>query len=163
METISSESQQVRVRTPGKFIVLALAAATIVVSAGVIFSRNAPAFTADNTATLKTVKVGKTHYVPLPEFLVDLAPDRRGRTAYLKLSASIAVDRHNSDELLARIADVQPAIIERTTFFLRELQPEDFQGSAGMARVKHELLRRVNLVLGPVEADDVVINDLVIQ
>jgi len=158
-----SESQPVRVRTPGKYFVLALAAATIVVSAGVVFSRHAPSITASNKPSLETVKVGRAHYVPLPEFLVDLAPDRRGRVAYLKLSASIEVDHHESDELLAHIAAARPAIIERTTFFLRELQPEDFQGSAGMARVKRELLRRVNLVLGPVNADDVVINDLVIQ
>lgn len=157
------QSENVRVRLPGKFIVLPTLAAAIVVFLGVKVASNFSSNSWENEASLETVKVGKAHYVQLPDFLVDLSPDQQGRTAYLKLSASIAIEKHDTNSALQKISDVQPHIIERTTFFLRELQPEDFQGSAGMLRIKKELLRRVNLVLAPVEVDDVIINDLVIQ
>jgi len=159
----SGAVERVRVRTPGKYIVLSVLAALSVVAVSVTIADRAPLFTTQSQTALETVKVGKTHYVPLPEFLIDLSPDRSGRITYLKMSTSIVVKRGQEQQTLERIAAVQPYIIERTTFFLRELQPEDFHGSEGMARVKGELLRRVNLVLGPVKADDVVINDLVIQ
>ena len=156
-------SERQRVRTPGKYIVITVASSLCMVAGIVTFADRTQIFTARQPAPIETVTIGKTHYVPLPEFLIDLSPDRNGRVTYLKMSASIVIKRGQRQETLERIAAVQPYIVERTTFFLRELQPEDFQGSEGMARVKRELLRRVNLVMGPVKADDVVINDLVIQ
>ena len=163
MTNTPSTGDRERVRTPGKYIVLAVGVSLCFVAGIVVFAERTQVFAGRPQPAIETVKVGKTHYAPLPEFLIDLSPDRDGRVAYLKLSASIVVKSGQQQETLQQIGAAQPYIIERTTFFLRELQPEDFRGSEGMARVKRELLRRINLVLGPAKADDVVINDLVIQ
>lgn len=159
----SGSNNPVRVRTPGKYIVLSTFAAVSVVVAGIAVTQWLAADNPSKPETLETVKVGKHHYVALPEFLIDLSPDSRGRITYLKMSASIVVDHRQDENSLQRIADVKPHIVERTSFFLRELQPEDFQGSEAMERVKQELLRRVNLVLGTMKAEEIVINELVIQ
>ena len=52
---------------------------------------------------------------------------------------------------------------ERIAFFLRELSPEDLDGTEAQARLKAELLRRVNLTIAPEAADEIVIQSFVIQ
>lgn len=161
----SMDGTRIRVRTPGKYLVL-FAVVTAAIAAGAVgLWLNMREDGADLAAVeyRQTEEGGRAAYYNLPEFLVDLSPDRSGRTAYLKLSASIALAGAGIDEQAEKIDAAQPAIAERLSFFLRELRPEDFEGSEGMARVKREMLRRVNLVIAPMSADDVVIEDLVIQ
>ncbi len=100
------------------------------------------------------------YYAPSEEFLVDLSPDQLGRISYLKLNAKLVAE---DGAALAEIKEMQPFIKERITFFLRELSPEDFEGSEAMARVKAEMLKRANLQLTPGAARDVVIETIVIQ
>jgi flagellar basal body-associated protein FliL len=150
--------ERVRVRTPGKHIVLFVAAALAVAGAGLNFMNSADA----PSARPPRIVAGKTQRLPLDAFLVDLAPDRSGRTAYLKLEA--VVEFASSDTAgAARMQQETAAVRERLSFLLRGLTPDDFAGADGMARVKTEMLRRVNLVIAPEKAADVVITDLVIQ
>jgi flagellar FliL protein len=46
---------------------------------------------------------------------------------------------------------------------LRELRPEDFEGSTGMFRLKEELLRRINIAVAPIEVHDVLFNEVIVQ
>lgn len=153
----SADATRIRVRMPGKHIVLFAAAALAAASAGIVI------FSPSGSATSALPRdAAPTRSVPLDAFLVDLAPDRSGRIAYLRLVAEIVVpaDRPQTAERIAREASV---IRERLSFFLRGLSPEDFAGADGMARVKAELLRRVNIVIAPDAAADVVVTDIVIQ
>lgn len=156
---------RLRVRTPGKYIILFLYFPVVMVAIGsglwLTWVEQRAAVAA--LEYRRSVSGEKVAYFTLPEFLVDLSPDLNGRTAYLKMNASIALRGAVSVERAATIDEAQPALIERLTFFLRELRPEDFDGSEGMARVKREMLRRVNLVIAPESADEVVIEELVIQ
>ena len=86
-----------------------------------------------------------------------------GRTTYLKMRAAIVLNQEDVKEIATTIDAVRPAVLERLTFFMRELRPEDFQGSEGMARVKREMVRRVNVVIAPERIGDVVIEEIVIQ
>ncbi|MEL6213479.1 MAG: flagellar basal body-associated FliL family protein, partial [Pseudomonadota bacterium] len=113
--------------------------------------------------SLTTKKVGRKTHVELPDYLVDLSPDRRGRVAYLKLSASLVFDDGKNPQSLIQFADLEPFVSERTVMLLRTLRPEDFQGSEKISFLKAEMLRRANLVLGVNGAEDVVIRSLVIQ
>lgn len=155
---------QVRVRMPGKYIVLAIGAVVSAVVAGTsVIERAGPVFSRNALTTLDSVRVGKKTYVQLPDFLVDLSPDRQGRVAYLKLSASLVFEGQNDEQALQRFSELEPYISERATFFLRALKPEDFRGTERMNLVKAELLERINAVLGPSAAEEVVIGALVIQ
>lgn len=156
---------RVRVRTPGKYILLFLYFPVVIVAVGSGLWLNMVEQRAVLAALEYRMSVSgeKEAYFALPEFLVDLAPDRNGRTAYLKMKVSLALRGEGAKKTAEQIDAVKPGVIERMTFFLRELRPEDFEGSEGMARVKREMLRRVNLVIAPAEADEVVVEELVIQ
>lgn len=53
-------------------------------------------------------------------------------------------------------------IMDGFIMFLRELREDDLYGSAGVHRVRLELLRRVNLAIEPAQADAVLIQELTI-
>jgi flagellar FliL protein len=53
-------------------------------------------------------------------------------------------------------------IMDQFIVFLRELREDDLYGSAGMHRVRLELLRRVNLAIEPAQVDAVWIQDFMI-
>ncbi len=162
MATNVERPDRVRVRTPGKYIVFFLLGAAAVAATGAMLARPGVFDEDDRSRFFRTLTLGEAHYAPLPPFLIDLAPDADGRDAYLRLSASIVV-RGGDPDAVSAISALEPKIVERLTFFLRQLQAGDFAGSAGMERVKAEMLRRVNLVLAPIEADEVVVDELVIQ
>lgn len=46
---------------------------------------------------------------------------------------------------------------------MRELRPSDLDGSAGMYRLKEELLRRVNMTVYPAKVDAVLFKELLVQ
>ena len=155
----------VRVRTPGKYIVLSLFVPVMVVALGagiwlnVISQRSALAA----LEYRKTESGVETAYFTLPEFLVDLSPDKNGRKSYLKMRASIVLNDVDVKEIATDIEAVRPAILERLTFFMRELRPEDFEGSEGMLRIKREMARRINIVIAPRHVEDVVIEEFIVQ
>lgn len=47
--------------------------------------------------------------------------------------------------------------------FLRTLRPEDLDGSMGHFRFKAELVRRTNLIIAPLEVDDVLFDEFMMQ
>ncbi len=154
-----------RVRMPGKFVVLFFAAPALLIALGYFFWRDY----AEQRAAFDTVEYrqsiagAREAYYPMPEFLVDLRPDDDGRTAYLRMKISVQLNNADLNEAVAKIDRAKPAIVERMTLFLRELRPDDFDGSQNMIRMKSEMLRRVNLALSPQDARDVVIEELIIQ
>jgi flagellar FliL protein len=56
-----------------------------------------------------------------------------------------------------------PRIEDAFQVFMRELRPSDLEGSAGMYRLKEELLRRVNLTVYPAKVDAVLFKELLVQ
>lgn len=160
---IDAAPARARARTPGKHIVMFVTAATVIVAAAVNIlnaaGRNERAAAIPEPALIQAVG-GE---FALPEFLVDLSPDRNGRAAYLRLAAVVRAAPGNVDAVGAELERRQAAIAERTTFLLRGLSADDFAGEEQLARVKAELLRRINLVIAPARADEVLIADLVIQ
>lgn len=145
-----------RVRTPGKHIVLAIILGAVMISASTSVVRQAH-YGAAQPARIDAE--GRFHAKP-EEFLVDLAPDAAGRVAYLRLAATIAVKDRRA---IAEIDAMKPELREKMTTLLRALTPEDFADSAGMMRIKNEMIRRVRLVVGDAGVEDVIINDLIIQ
>ncbi len=148
-------SRKIRVRTPGKHIVLFALAATFMLAAStaVISRTGLPLSDRDSAGASADGAIQET-------FLVDLSPDADGRLRLLKVTVEIQAD----SALALRAIDVRRALIrEQVSFFLRELSPEDFDGSPARDRLKIEMLRRVNLSLGSAQASDVVVSSLIIQ
>ncbi len=68
-------------------------------------------------------------------------------------------DAKISDE----IKPLLPRVEDAFQVFMRELRPSDLEGSAGMYRLKEELLRRVNVTVFPAKIDAVLFKELLVQ
>ena len=98
-------------------------------------------------------------FFDIPDIIVNIqTPD--SAPAYLKLSVSLELDKA---EAKASIEPVLPRIIDQFQTYLRELRVEDIRGSAGVMRLKEELLRRVNLAVAPTPVHDVLLKEMIIQ
>lgn len=102
---------------------------------------------------------GGPYFMEVSDIIVNLnstGPNPR----FLKLKVQIEVA---SEADLARIEQVSPRVIDHFQTYLRELRVEDLKGSAGIYRLRQELLRRVNAAAYPVEVKDVLFQEILIQ
>lgn len=145
---------RVRVRTPGKHIVMFLLAVTFMIAISTLVLSRA-------NLALHNHPFSTTGGAPIEEtFVADLSPDALGRLRLIRLTVEIKAPAADARRLVEeRRAEVR----ERIAFFLRELSPEDLDGPEAQVRLKSELLRRINLTLAPEAADAVIIRSLVIQ
>jgi len=98
-------------------------------------------------------------FYELPELLVNL--NTTGRTQqFLKMRISIEI---SSEEQIPQVEQVMPRIVDGFQVYLRELRVEDLKGSAGMYRLREELLKRVNASASPVEVRDVLFREMLVQ
>jgi flagellar FliL protein len=98
-------------------------------------------------------------FLDIPDIIVNIqTPD--STPAYLKLSVSLELDKM---EEKATIEPVMPRIIDQFQGYLRELRVEDIRGSAGVMRLKEELLRRVNLAAAPTPVREVLLKEMIVQ
>lgn len=98
-------------------------------------------------------------YFDMPDMLVNLNTGA-GQPTYLKLSVSLELGKA---EQIADLEKVMPRIIDRFQVYLRELRAEDISGSAGVYRLKEELLSRVNNAIKPREVRDVLFREMLVQ
>jgi flagellar FliL protein len=101
----------------------------------------------------------KTVFYDMPTMLVNLNSD--GRTSnFLKLSVSLEIAGKDGKQTLERY---QPRVVDNFQVYLRELRVEDLQGSAGLQRLREELLLRVNAAVEGVEVKDVLFKEMLVQ
>jgi flagellar FliL protein len=101
----------------------------------------------------------KLLYYDLPEMIVNLSsPDRRSE--YLKIKVALEMDER---ETLDSLPVVMPRIQDAFQVYLRELRASDLEGSAGLYRMKEELLRRINMEIHPREVTRVLFKEIIVQ
>jgi len=98
-------------------------------------------------------------FYDLPEMLVNLNTAGR-KSTFLKIKVSLELD---SPEDVAKIEKVMPRIIDNFQVYLRELRVEDLKGSAGMYRLREELLKRVGAAVAPSKINDVLFKEMLVQ
>jgi flagellar protein FliL len=102
---------------------------------------------------------GPGYYYELPDMLVNLnTGDRRQHFLRLQISLELA---YESD--VEHIERVLPRIIDQFQVYLRELDVQDLRGSAGLYRLREELLRRVATQAAPAEVRDVLFREMLVQ
>ena len=79
---------------------------------------------------------------------------------YLKLLVSLEIHDEGTTATLDKLL---PRIIDRFQVYLRELRTEDISGSAGVYRLKEELLSRVNKAIEPAKVSDVLFREMLVQ
>jgi len=101
---------------------------------------------------------GVTFYT-LPDIVVNMQT-ADGRPTFLKLKLTFELpDSHMADELTPNM----PRMQDMFQTFLRELRPEDLQGSQGSYQLRMEILRRVNLLIAPAKINAVLIEEMLIN
>jgi len=98
-------------------------------------------------------------FMNLPEMIVNL--DSSGRRAnFLKINIALEVASATD---VPRIEAVMPRIVDNFQVYLRALRVEDLRGSAGMFRLREELLARVNTAAQPARINDVLFREMLVQ
>jgi flagellar protein FliL len=98
-------------------------------------------------------------FYELPEMVVNLETGTT-KPAFLKIALSLELD---DDVDIAVLDRLLPRVVDQFQVFLRELRVDDLSGSAGVYRIKEELLRRVTAAVHPVVVRDVLFNEMLIQ
>ncbi len=98
-------------------------------------------------------------FFELPEMTVNLsAVDKRPQ--FLRVQIALEM----KDEKTRRaVEEVLPRVLDAFQVYLRELRSTDLEGSAGIYRLKEELVRRVNLAIHPARIDNVVFKEIIVQ
>ena len=83
-----------------------------------------------------------------------------GKPTFLKLKLTLEVpDQATADALEPNM----PRLQDMFQTFLRELRPEDLQGSQGSYQLRSEIQRRVNMVIAPAKVNAVLIEEMLIN
>lgn len=98
-------------------------------------------------------------FLDLPDILVNLNADGR-QSRFLKVSVSIEV---GSPEDLKAVETVMPRVVDQFQVYLRELRLDDLRGSAGVYRLRQEMLARVTAAAAPTPVRDVLFREILVQ
>jgi flagellar FliL protein len=99
-------------------------------------------------------------FLDLPEILVNLNATGNRRPNFLKINISLEVE---SPSDVVKLQALMPRIVDSFQVYLRELRVDDLRGSAGMYRLREDLLRRINEAARPVKISDVLFKEMLIQ
>ena len=157
-ESSSEEGKSKRIA--GKKIVMIAAAALVVIGAGAGGAYFMGVFDGSPKAPEKKEKIAKpAFFYDLPEMVVNLnTPD--GRAEFLKVSITLELEKK---EDITVLKPVEPRILDVFQVYLRELRRDDLTGSAGLFRLKSELLKRVNIAAHPQKVSAVLFKEIIVQ
>ncbi len=117
----------------------------------------------ENKAEVEVGKDGKPIdkpvYYTLPEFLINLNSGGKA-TSFLKTTVILELTQQGD---VALIEANMPRLMDAINTYLRELRASDLAGSAGIQRLREELLLRANKALAPVKINDVLFKEIVVQ
>jgi flagellar FliL protein len=141
---------------PGRRKLLMIAGAAVLALAGAGGWLMLGGKSADDKPVKKPVA-----FLDVREMVLNLAPEpNQERSRFLKLKVALEV----GDGALAKeIAPLLPRVEDAVQVFVRELRVSDLEGSAGVYRLREELLRRVNVAVHPARVDAVLFKDIVVQ
>jgi flagellar protein FliL len=98
-------------------------------------------------------------FIDLPEMVANLNGNPR-RPSYVKLVARVEVDRPEDAE---KVRQAMPRLQDLFQTYLREMRPEELRGSAGIYRLREELIARADAAAAPAHIDDVLFTQMLIQ
>jgi len=102
---------------------------------------------------------GKIVFYDLPEMLVNLNSGGK-RASYLKITVALELENAAA---VSKLEVIMPRVVHNFQVYLRELRLEDLKGSAGLLRLKEELLIRVQRAAGSIKVNDVLFKEMLVQ
>lgn len=113
----------------------------------------------DEPARTAPISPPKTVFYDLPEMLVNLNSNSK-RPTFLKIQVSLELTSDQDSEYVKKMS---PRIIDNFQVYLRELRIDDLRGSAGIYRLREELLARINIAVRPAKVKDVLFKEVLVQ
>jgi flagellar FliL protein len=92
--------------------------------------------------------------------IVNLNNDGADAGAFMKLTVALEVA---NQEMMVAIQPSMAKVIDAFQVYLRELRRSDLEGSAGVYRLKEELLRRVNVAIYPNKVESILFKEILVQ
>ncbi len=102
---------------------------------------------------------GRAVFYDLQELLVNLNTGGR-KSSFLKIRISLELASARDK---AKMDTIMPRVIDNFQTYLRELRLDDLKGSAGIYRLREELLVRVNAAAAPAKIKDVLFKEMLVQ
>ena len=154
---------------PKLFIIIGAAAIVVLLGgAGLFFFLSSGTAEADAAAERGaategehggTIEAAHTFIFNLPPMVVNLNNETDDE-AFMKLTVALEVANE------AMMVEIQPRmakVVDAFQVYLRELRKSDLEGSAGVYRLKEELLRRVNVAIYPSRVESVLFKEILVQ
>ena len=155
---------------PKLFIIIGAAAIVVLLGgAGLFFflsSGSAPAADGEHGAAATSdghggvVAAGHTFIFNLPPMIVNLQGEGGESAAFMKLTVALEVA---NQEMMVEIQPRMAKVVDAFQVYLRELRRSDLEGSAGVYRLKEELLRRVNVAIYPSRVESILFKEILVQ
>jgi flagellar protein FliL len=98
-------------------------------------------------------------FVDLPDMVANLA-SQNAKPSYVKLQVRLEVSK---PEEVEKVKQSMPRLQDMFQTYLREMRPDELRGSAGVYRLREELLGRANVAVAPVRINDVLFTQMLIQ
>lgn len=103
--------------------------------------------------------ISKAVYYTMPQFLVNLNASSKSQV-FLKATVILEVQKATD---VPFIESNLPRLVDGINTYLRELRSSDLAGSAGIQRLREEILLRVNKAIVPVQVNDVLFKEIIVQ
>jgi flagellar FliL protein len=101
----------------------------------------------------------KTTIYAMPDVLVNLNTPPNARGAFVKLTSTVEIVEAD----VPAYEESLPRVIDTLITYMRELRPEDLRGSAGLTRLREELLVRIKVSAAPARVNDVLFREILVQ
>ncbi len=98
-------------------------------------------------------------FLDVEKITVNLNTGER-KSPLLRIGVSLVIE---NPEDVPRVEAMMPMVIDNFQVYLRELRVEDLKGSAGIYRLREELLIRVNAAVSPAEVRDVLFKEMLVR
>lgn len=108
----------------------------------------------------KPATSGEAVFMDMEEILVNLNTGGGRKPTFLKIKVALELTEKKDE---AKVTLLLPRVRDAFQVYLRELRVDDLKGSAGMYRLREELLTRVNVAVAPIEVRDVLFKEMLVQ
>lgn len=96
-------------------------------------------------------------FVPLDPLVISLAPGANAR--HLRFSAELEVPRGARSD----VERLKPRVVDVINSYLRAVDPVELSEPGALIRLRAQLLRRIELVVGPEQVEDLLIMEFVLD
>ena len=99
----------------------------------------------------------KVAFVPLDQMVISLGPNSKNK--HLTFRAQLEV----KPEYEAEVQRMIPRVVDVLNNYLRAVDPKDLEPAAALIRLRAQMLRRIDIVLGPNRVNDLLVMEFVLN